>query len=63
MANQVLAARGGGEVGVNRVYRLINRRSDIKYQITRLRDHQRVLCSDLAIISPYFDLVRKFKAK
>jgi hypothetical protein len=63
MANQLLATRGGGEVGVNWVYRLINRTPGIKSQVTRLRDHQRVLCSDLAIISPWFDLVRNVKAK
>jgi hypothetical protein len=63
MANQLLAVRGGGEVGVNWAYRLIKRRPEIKSQVTRLRDHQRVLCSDLAIISPWFDLVRKAKAK
>lgn len=63
MANQLLAVRGGGEVGVNWVYRLIKRRSEIKSQVTRLRDHQRILCSDLAVISPWFDLVRNVKAK
>lgn len=63
MANQLLVARRGEIVGINWVYRLISRRPDIKSQITRLRDHQRVLCSNPAIISPWFDLVRNTKAK
>jgi hypothetical protein len=31
--------------------------------VTRQRDHQRVLCSNLAVISPWFNLVRNVKAK
>ena len=63
MANQLLAIRQGGVVGVNWVYRLVTRRPELKPQVTRLRDHQRVLCSDPAIISPWFNLVRNVKAK
>ena len=63
MANQLLAARGGGEVGEKWSRNLIRRKPAIKSQITRQRDHQRVLCSDPAIISPWFDLVRNVKAK
>ena len=63
MANQLLAARGGGQVGENWAYRLVRRKPKIKSQITRQRDRQRVLCSNLAIISPRFNLVRNIKAK
>ena len=63
MADQLLAARGGGKVGENWVYRFIQRRSGIKSQVSRPRDYRRVLCSDTAIISPWFDLVRNVKAK
>ena len=63
MANQLLAARGGGQVGENWACRLVRRKPEIKAQITRQRDHQRVLCSDPAIISPWFDLIRNVKAK
>jgi len=63
MANQLLAARGGGQAGENWAYRLVRRRPELKSQITRQRDHQRVLCSNPAIISPWFDLVRNVKAK
>jgi hypothetical protein len=63
MANQLLAARGGGQVGENWAYRLVRRKPEIKSQITRQRDRQRVLCSNPAIISPRFNLVRNIKAK
>jgi hypothetical protein len=63
MADQLLAARSGGKVGENWVYRFIQRKSGIKSQVSRPRDYQRVLCSDTAIISPWFDLVRNVKAK
>jgi hypothetical protein len=63
MANQLLAVRNRGRVSNNWVSRLVSQQTDVKSQVTRLRDHQRVLCSDLAIISPWFDLVRNVKAK
>ena len=63
MADQLLAARDRGKVGENWVYRFIQRTSGIKSQVSRLRDYRRVLCSDTAIISPWFDLVRNVKAK
>ena len=63
MANQLLAKRGGTHVGENWAYRLIQRRPEVKSQVTRTRDHQRVLCSNPAIIGPWFDLVRNVKAK
>ena len=52
MTNQLLAVRDGGMVGINRVYRLVRRRPDVKTQVTRLRDRQRVLCSNPEVISP-----------
>jgi hypothetical protein len=63
MANQLLAARRGGEVGEKWARNLVRRKPKIKSRVTRQRDHQRVLCSDPAIISPWFDLVRNVKAK
>ncbi|RII21692.1 hypothetical protein CUC08_Gglean000858 [Alternaria sp. MG1] len=63
MANQLLAARGGGQVGEKWARNLVRRKPAIKSQITRQRDHQRVLCSNPAIISPCFNLVRNVKAK
>jgi hypothetical protein len=63
MAIQLLAARAGGEVGEKWARNLVKRKSEIKSQVTRQRDHQRVLCSDPAINSPWFNLVRNVKAK
>jgi hypothetical protein len=63
MANQLLAARSGGEVGEKWARNLIRRKPEIKSQVTRQRDHQRVLCSNPAVISPWFNLVRNVKAK
>jgi hypothetical protein len=63
MANQLLAARGGNQVGEKWARNLIRRKPEIKSQVTRQRDHQRVLCSNPAVISPWFDLVRNVKAK
>jgi hypothetical protein len=63
MANQLLAARHGGQVGEKWARNLVRRRPEIKSQVTRQRDHQRVLCSNPAVISPWFDLVRNVKAK
>ena len=62
MADQLLAARGGTQVGQNWATNFIRRKPSIKSQVTRQRDLQRVLCSDPAIISPWFDLVRSVKA-
>ena len=62
MADQLLAARGGTQVGQNWATNFIRRKPGIKSQVTRQGDLQRVLCSDLAIISPWFDLVRSVKA-
>jgi hypothetical protein len=63
MANQLLAARGGGQTGDKWAYRFIRRRSEIKSQVSRPRDYRRVLCSNPAVISPWFDLVHNVKAK
>jgi hypothetical protein len=63
MANQLLAARGGTQVGEKWARNLVRRRPEIKSQVTRQRDHQRVLFNNPAVISPWFDLVRNVKAK
>ena len=63
MANQLLAVRSGGQVGEKWARNFVRRKPGIKSQITRQRDHQRILCSDPAVISPWFDLVRNVKAK
>jgi hypothetical protein len=63
MADQLLAAHGGGQVGEKWARNLIRQKPEVKAHVTRQRDQQRVLCSNSAIISPWFDLVCNIKAK
>jgi hypothetical protein len=63
MANQLPVIPSGAEVGEKWARYLIRRKPTIKSQVIRQRDHQRVLCSNPAIISPWFNLVRNVKAK
>jgi hypothetical protein len=62
MANKLLAARGG-QIEENWAYRLTCRKPEIKSEVTRQRGHERVLCSDPAIINPWFNLVHNVIAK
>jgi hypothetical protein len=43
--------------------RFIARRSETKSQLNRPRGYRRILCSDPAIIEPWFELVANVKAK
>jgi hypothetical protein len=52
IANQLLAVRSSRKVREKWARNLIRRKPTIKSQVTRQRDHQRVLCSNPAIISP-----------
>jgi hypothetical protein len=63
MADQLLAVRGGSPVGENWATNYVRRKPELKSQLSRQRDHQRVLCSNPAIISPWFGLVQNIKAK
>ena len=63
MADQLLAARGGGQVGENWATNFVRRKPGIKSQLTRQRDYRRALCSDSAVVGPWFDLVRNVKAQ
>jgi hypothetical protein len=63
MASQLLAACGGDQVGEKWARNLVGQKPKIKSQVTRQRDHQRVLCSNPAVISPWFNLVCNVKAK
>jgi hypothetical protein len=63
MADQLLAIRHGSAVGECWVPRLITRRPEIRSQLTRPRDYRRILCSDPAVIEPWFGLVANVKAK
>ena len=63
MANQLLAACGGHQVGEEWTRNLVKRKPAIKSQVTRQLNQQTVLCSKPAVISPWFDLVHNVKAK
>jgi hypothetical protein len=63
MADQLLAAQHGNPVSINWVERFIKRQPDIKSQLTRPQDYRRILCSNPAIIKPWFKLVASVKAK
>ena len=52
MAKQLLAARGGRPVGLNWASTFVNRKHELKTQLTRQRNWQRVMCSDMGVISP-----------
>ena len=63
MANRLLRERGGKEVGKNWVDRFIQRNPELRTRRSRLYDHQRALCEDLALIKGQFELVQNIKAK
>jgi hypothetical protein len=63
MANQLRAARDAGPVGLRWASNFVKREPGVKSRMTRQRDRQRVLCSDPAVIGPWFDLVQNVKAK
>jgi hypothetical protein len=63
MANQLRAARDADPVGPQWASNFVKREPGLKSRITRQRDRQRVLCSDLEVIGPWFDLVQNVKAK
>ena len=63
MANQLRAARDADPVGLRWASNFVKREPGLQSRITRQRDRQRVLCSDLGIIGPWFDLVQNVKAK
>ena len=63
MANQLLAARGEKPVGPKWASTFVSRKHELKAQLTRQRNWQRVMCSDIGVISPWFDRVQNAKAK
>ena len=63
MANQLLAARGEKPVGPKWASTFVSHKQELKSQLTRQRNRQRVMCSDMGVISPWFDLIQNMKAK
>lgn len=52
MAEQLLAVRGGGQVGEKWATNLTRRKPELKSQLARQRNCQRVVCSDPAVMKP-----------
>ena len=63
MANQLLTARGAGYVGVNWPSNFVKRQPELRVRLTRQQDRQRVLCEDPEVISPWFELLHRTKAR
>jgi hypothetical protein len=55
MANQLRAARGDKPVGPRWASNFVKREGELKSRLNRQRDRQRVLCSDLEVIRPWFN--------
>lgn len=62
MANQLLAARGAGQVGRDWPRNFVKRSPALTTRFNRPYDRQRALCEDYKVISEWFDLVRRIKA-
>ena len=63
MANDLLAARREGPVGINWVDRFNARTPEIKLRRSRPYDRQRALNEDARVIEPWFELVRQTKER
>jgi len=57
MANKLLAARGGGQVGVHWPRNFVKRTDSFTMRFNRAYDRQRALCEDPALIRSWFELV------
>jgi hypothetical protein len=63
MADKLLAARGGGHVGVHWPRNFVKRTDSLTTRINRAYDRQRALCEDPVLIRSWFELVEQTKAK
>jgi hypothetical protein len=63
MADKLLAARGGGHVGVHWPRNFVKRTSSLTTRFNRAYDRQRALCEDPVLIRSWFELVEQTKAK
>jgi hypothetical protein len=63
MADKLLAARGGGHVGVHWPRNFVKRTDSLTTRFNRAYDRQRALCEDPVLISSWFKLVEQTKAK
>jgi len=63
MADKLLAARGGGQVGVHWPRNFVKRTDSLTTRFNRPYDRQRALCEDSGLIRSWFELVEQTKAK
>jgi hypothetical protein len=59
IANILLSQHGNQEISEKWIYRLIQRRPDIKSRFSRRYNYKRAKCEDPKIIQEYFDHVRE----
>jgi hypothetical protein len=59
MANILLSQHGNQEISEKWIYRLVQRRPDIKSRFSRRYNYERAKCEDPKIIQEYFDHVRE----
>ena len=59
MANYLLSQRGSQEVGENWVYRLVNRRPELKSRFSRRYNYERAKCEDIKVIREHFNRVQE----
>jgi hypothetical protein len=63
MADKLLAARGGGQVGQKWPANFVKRTDSLTTRFNRAYDRQRALCEDPVLIRSWFELVEETKAK
>ena len=63
MADKLLAARGGGQVGVHWPRNFVKRTDSLTTRFNRAYNKQRALCQDPVLIRSWFELVEQTKAK
>jgi hypothetical protein len=59
MANILLSQRVDQQIGENWVYRLIQRRSELKSRFSRRYNYERAKCEDQKIIQEYFNRIQE----
>jgi hypothetical protein len=63
MADRLLAARGGGQVGVQWPRNFVKRTDSLTTRFNRAYDRQRALCEDPVLIRSWFELIEQTKLK
>jgi hypothetical protein len=59
MANYLLLQHGNQQIGKNWVYKLVQRRPELKSRFSRRYNYERAKCEDRKIIQTYFDCIRE----